>query len=255
MDTWPTIESARSFLQKGRGKNVKIAVLDSGIDASHPLLQGLVLADDIAIVEQGGQLGVVPGDGRDVFGHGTAIAGVLRTLAPEAEIGSFRVLGEELRSRSRIIREGARQALDRGYHILNCSFGCGREDQVILYKDWIDEAYVLGRHIVASCNNVDFLKPEWPGHFPTVITVNFSDSADPETFYCRCGTLVEFYARGQDVEVPWVGGGRKKVTGSSFAAPHMAALLARLLSGYPSLSPLEAKALLRHLAAPQPGRP
>jgi subtilisin len=253
VDTWPTIESALSFLQKGRGKNIKIAVLDSGIDASHPLLQGLVLADDVAIVEQGGQLEVVPGDGRDVFGHGTAIAGVLRALAPEAEIGSFRVLGEELRSRSRIIREGARQALDRGYHILNCSFGCGREDQVILYKDWIDEAYVLGRHIVASCNNVDFLKPEWPGHFPTVITVNFSDSPDPESFYCRCGTLVEFYARGQDVEVPWVGGGLKKVTGSSFAAPHIAALLARILSGYPSLSPLEAKALLRHLAAPQPG--
>jgi subtilisin family serine protease len=250
--TWPTIEKARCFLQQGRGRNVKIAVLDSGVDVSHPLLQGLTLADDVAIIEQGGRLGVASGEGRDLFGHGTAIAGVLQALAPEAEIGSFRVLGQELRSRSRIIREGVRQALDRGYHILNCSFGCGREDQVILYKDWIDEAYVLGRHIVASCNNVDFLKPEWPGHFPTVITVNFNESPDPEFFYCRSGTLVEFYARGQDVEVPWQGGGRKKVTGSSFAAPHLAALLARLLSGYPWLSPLEAKALLRHLAASPP---
>ena len=253
MHGWPTINEARAALREGRGKGVKIAVLDSGIEIGHPLLGGLTLADDVAITDRGTQLGVVDGQGRDVFGHGTAIAGVLRALAPEAEIGSFRVLGEQLRSRSLIIREGVRQALDRGYHILNCSFGCGREDQVLLYKDWVDEAYVLGRHIVASCNNLDFHKREWPGHFPTVITVNLTDTPDPEGFYCQGGTLVEFCARGQDVEVAWLGGGRKKVTGSSFAAPHLAALLARLLSGLPGLSPLLAKALLQGLAAAPPG--
>ena len=252
MDAWPSIEQARAALQHGRGKNVRIAVLDSGVEAGHGRLDGLRLADDVAVLDQGTRLAVVPGEGRDVFGHGTAIAGILRSLAPEAEIGSFRVLGEQLRSRSQIIREGVRQALDRGYHILNCSFGCGREDQVLLYKDWVDEAYVLGRHIVASCNNLDFLRPEWPGHFPTVITVNLTGSPNPECFYCRRGTLVEFYARGQDVEVAWLGGAQKKVTGSSFAAPHLAGLLARLISGCPGLSPLEAKALLKHLAAPFP---
>src|SRR5207237_5045999 len=152
---------------------VRISVLDSGIEAGHCLLGGLSLADDLAVIEQGLELVTAPGEGRDVFGHGTAIAGIIRQIAPEAQIGSFRVLGEQLRSRSWIIREGVRLALERGYHILNCSFGCGREDQVLLYKDWIDEAYVRDRHIVAACNNQDFTKREWPGHFPTVITVNF----------------------------------------------------------------------------------
>ena len=246
----PTIEQARAFLRSGKGTHIKIAVLDSGVETSHPLLQGLNLADDVAIIEEGHQINVIPGDGRDVYGHGTAIAGIIRQLAPEAEIGSFRVLGEHLRARTLIIREGARQAFERGYHILNCSFGCGRDDQVLLYKDWIDEAYNLGRHIVASCNNENFMKREWPGHFPSVTTVSFVDCMDAELFFCRLGQLVEFAARGQDIEVAWTGGGQKKVTGSSFAAPHISALLARMLSGSPALTPLQAKSLLHTLAAP-----
>ncbi|MGH7969089.1 MAG: S8 family serine peptidase, partial [Limisphaerales bacterium] len=113
-------------------------------------------------------------------------------------------------------------------------------------------AYIRGRHIVASCNNDDYAKREWPGHFPTVITVNFARCAEPTRFFWRRGQLVEFAARGQDVEVAWVGGGRKQVTGSSFAAPHVAGLLARLLSCSPRLTPLHAKALLQGLASPWP---
>jgi subtilisin family serine protease len=247
---WPTVEEAREFLTQGRGKGVKIAVLDSGIEVAHPFLENMALSDDVAIVDEGFQMAITPGGGRDVFGHGTAIAGIIRQVAPEANIGSFRVLGEQLRSRTLLIREGVRQALERGYHILNCSFGCGREDQVLLYKDWIDEAYVQGRHIVASCNNEDYMKREWPGHFPTVVTVNFTPCDRSELFFCRLGHLVEFAARGQDVEVAWRDGARKKVTGSSFAAPHVTGLLARLLSCCPDLSPVQAKALLHQLAAP-----
>ena len=247
---WLSLEEAGDCMRLGTGRGIKIAVLDSGIETNHPMLKGLGLADDLAIVEEGLQLLLKPGQGRDLFGHGTAIAGIIRQLAPEAEIGSFRVLGDQLRSRSAIIREGVRQALDRGYHILNCSFGCGREDQVLQYKDWIDDAYVRGRHIVAACNNRDFTKREWPGHFPSVITVNFGAVSNPEALYYRSGHLVEFIAQGQDIEVAWSNGGKKKVTGSSFSAPHATGLLARLISGRSSISPPQAKALLQRLALP-----
>ena len=230
------------------------------------MLEGLALADDLAVIDDGLRLTTIEGQGKDVFGHGTAIAGIIRRVAPDAEIGSFRVLGEQLRSRTLIIREGVRLALERGYHILNCSFGCGREDHVLHYKDWIDEAYLRGRHIVAACNNQDFMKREWPGHFPTVITVNFATAfvggasapanrldgeGSTELFY-RPGNLVEFIAPGQDIVVAWLAGAIKKVTGSSFAAPYVAGLLARLISGCPSLSPLHTKTLLQKLASPLP---
>jgi len=247
------VAEARDFLQRGTGEGIRIAVLDSGIEWAHPQLKQLHRGEDLAIHDDGVRLQTVDGEGYDLFGHGTAIASILHQLAPSAEIGSFRVLGQNLRSRTAIIREGVRQALERGYHILNCSFGCGREDHVLAYKDWIDAAYIRGRHIVAACNNHDFMKREWPGHFPSVITVNFTQADQLDTLFYRPGHLVEFGARGQDIEVAWAGGGVKKVTGSSFAAPHVAGLLARMLSCCPGLPPLEAKALLQRLASPKTG--
>lgn len=245
-----TVEEARRAIAEGTGEGIRIAVIDSGIEIDHPALAGLELADDVAVESDGLNLTVVDGGGSDVFGHGTAIAGIIRPVAPRARIGSFRVLNERLGGKTATIREGVRQAIDRGYHILNCSFGCRGDVKFIMhYKEWIDEAYLSGIHIVAACNNFDFSVPEWPGYFPSVITVNMGRVEGASFFYQR-GYLVEFVAAGQNVEVPWMGGTHKNVTGSSYAAPHMAALLARLLSVYPDLPPLEAKALLHRLAEP-----
>lgn len=250
MGRWITPEEALEAMQRGRGRGVRIAILDSGVEASHPSLGGLQLSDDIAIVENGLKLATVPGEGRDVFGHGTAVAGILRATAPEAEIGSIRVLGESLSARTAIILEGARQAIERGYHILNCSLGCGVPEHVLKYKSWVDEAYLRGVHVVAACNNQDSGRPEWPGFFTSVLTVNMARTEKDGEIYYRPGHLVEFAARGVDVEVPWCGGATKKVTGSSFAAPRLAGLLACMLSEEPRIAPLQAKALFHRLALP-----
>jgi subtilisin len=245
---WPSLEDARHALEHGKGSGIKIAVLDSGIETAHPFLEGVTLADDVAIEFDGNRLQLTSGQNQDTFGHGTAIAGIIHHMAPAAEIGSFRVLGQNLRSRTMIIRAAAFLAIERGYHIINCSFGCSREDHVLYYKDWIDAAYLQDRHVVAACNNQDFAKREWPGHFPTVITVNSQRCSSPEEFQYRRGNLSEFSANGENIVVPWLGGTIKKVTGSSFAAPHVAGLLARLLSGMPGLSSLQTKALFASLA-------
>jgi subtilisin family serine protease len=165
---WIDLEDARRALAEGDGNGVRIAIIDSGVDMSHPSLAHLVLAHDIQISDNGVQAETKAGNGTDVFGHGTAVASIINKLAPKASLGSFQVLGEQLRSRTILIREGVRQAIDAGYDILNCSFGCGVKEQVLLYKDWIDEAYLKGIHIVAACNNIDFRRPEWPGFFPRV---------------------------------------------------------------------------------------
>jgi len=251
MSYWLTLEEAADDIRRGTGKGVKIAVIDSGVETSHADLAGLQLSDDVAVVEEDITLKAVAGGGLDLFGHGTAIASIIRKLAPEAQIGSFRVLGERLQSRTAIIREGVRQALDRGYNILNCSFGCRGEEQFIMkYKDWVDEAYLNGVHVVAACNNDDFSLPEWPGFFTSVITVNMAVTTELEAFYYRPGLLVEFAAAGVDVDVAWKNGGRRNACGSSYAAPRVAAMLARLLSVRPNLPPAEAKALLQQLALP-----
>lgn len=244
------LEEAREALAKGTGKGVRIAVMDSGIEIDHPNLAGISLLDDLHVVGAGVQIEVRPGDGSDIYGHGTAVAGLIRRLAPDAEIGSIRVLGENLASRTVIIREGVRQAIDRGYHILNCSFGCGLPQHIFQYKEWIDEAYLKGIHVVSACNNYDFTTPEWPGYFPSVVTVNMARSDDECSFFYKPGHLVEFAARGVNVTLSWNQHSTKEVTGSSFATPIMSSLLARLISVMPGLRPLEAKSILQRLAKP-----
>jgi len=247
---WISPEDAADAVRQGTGRGVRIAILDSGVEVSHPVLQGLQLVDDVAIVEDGLQLKVAQSDGRDVYGHGTAVAGIIRAAAPEAELGSIRVLGESLGARTAIILEGAHLAIERGYHILNCSLGCAIPEHVLQYKAWVDEAYLRGVHVVAACNNHDFARPEWPGFFTSVLTVNMARTGGEGDVFYKPGHLVEFAARGVDVEVPWRGGAVKKVTGSSFAAPRVAGLLARLLSVVPEISPVQAKALFHRFATP-----
>ena len=102
MNHWISPSEAAEALRRGRGRGVRIAVLDSGVDVTHPAFAGRTLCDDLAIVEDGHRLKVVPGEGRDLFGHGTAVAGIIQEVAPEAEIGSIRVLGESLSARTAI---------------------------------------------------------------------------------------------------------------------------------------------------------
>lgn len=244
------LTAARAAVASADGAGVRVAVIDSGIDASHPALSRLRLADDVAVESDGVRLVPRDGAGEDLYGHGTAVAGILARLAPAAEVGSFRVLDAGLAGRAEAVREGVRLAIERGYGILNCSFGSrGDARSVMQYKEWIDEAYLAGVHVVAACNNFDFSVREWPGHFPSVIAVNMARAGGLSLYRAR-GTLVEFAAAGERVEVAWRGGGRKLVTGSSYAAAHVSALLARLLSVFPRLTPVEAKAVLHRLAEP-----
>jgi subtilisin family serine protease len=248
---WISPDDAADALHTGSGEGVKIALLDSGIETTHPDLAGLELAHDAVVIEDAGRLRVVEADGQDVFGHGTAVAGIIREIAPRATLGSIRVLDGSNRARSEMICEGARFAIERGYHILNCSFGARLRQQVLLFKDWVDLAYLRGVHVVAACNNEDFRQPEWPGDFSSAITVNMIRTlATEHIFRNPPGTLVEFAALGVDVPVAWKNGTRAEMTGSSFAAPRVAGLVARLLSTHPRLPPAQLKALLHAIATP-----
>jgi subtilisin len=254
--TWISLEDARSAIASGTGKGVRIAVLDSGIEISHPGLEGMRLADDLAFISDGNTVCVEPGAGTDINGHGTGIAGIIHALVPEARLGSFRVLRMgvfDLTSKRDIIRRAALEAIDRRYRILNCSFGCKGEKEFIMeFKDWVDEAYIKGVHITSACSNRDFTEREWPAYFPTVVTVDKMDIDRIDRFFYRPGNLVEFVAKGQYSDLLWLGGKTKDGFGTSFAAPVATALLARLLSVHPDLSPLAAKELLRLTAEPWP---
>jgi subtilisin family serine protease len=245
-EAWLEERQVDEALARCDGSGVKIAIIDSGVETSHPGLNTVELADDWVLEENFGAAHVEPGSGVDLYGHGTAVAAVIHRFAPGAVLGSFRVLNARLGSRNHLIREGARMAIERGYRVLNCSFGC-RDEQgrfAMLYKDWLDLAYLRRVHVVTACNNENFNVQEWPGFFNSCINVNMAKGLKEHLAY-RADHLVEFSAEGVDVHLPWKDGSYKTVTGSSFAAPVVSGYLARLLEAFPDLTIHQAKALLQ----------
>lgn len=250
---WPDLEVAREALKSGNGSGVKVAIIDSGIDVGHPDLSGLTLEDDVSVSCDGINLQIFEGVGGDVYGHGTAVASLVRKEAPGVSIGSFRALDSSNHARSFVIAECVNQAISRGYQVINCSFGCrGLPRYLMEYKEWVDRAYLEGVQVVAACSNIDVGIREWPAYFPSVISVRGIDCA-PDELYFSPGRMVSFFASGERVEVPWLNGEKKVETGSSYAAPLVAGKIAKLISGLPGVNPWTIKPLLSALA--QPVRP
>jgi subtilisin family serine protease len=251
---WITPQMGLDALAAGDGAGVKVAIIDSGIEADHPALSKLKIADRLAVTTRIGKSHVEEDGEGDVYGHGTAVAGIVHRIAPQASIGSFRVLRPNgVPTEPLAIRGAVLEALARGYQIINCSFGSpGRSGDVLVFKDWIDRAYLAGAHAVAACGNLDPDEREWPSHFSSLISVGVAACGEGE-IHNRPGHIVEFAAAGESRRVPWKGGGEKAVLGSSFAAPQVSGLIARILSKHPEISPPLMKALLREVASPVRG--
>ena len=84
----------------------------------------------------------------------------------------------------------------------------------------------------------------YPWRFSSVISVGSHEATDPMTFYYNPEPPVEFFARGLDVDVAWLGGSTLRCTGNSFATPHVSGLCALVLSKHPELTPFQLKSVL-----------
>ena len=87
------------------GRGVRVAVVDSGIEADHPALGGMVRGH-VSVVEQQGEISYDDSPHDDAFGHGTACAGIIHGLAPQARIVSVKVLGSGLSGKAAAFLRG-----------------------------------------------------------------------------------------------------------------------------------------------------
>jgi subtilisin len=185
-------------------------------------------------------------DTGDVSGHGTACAGIIRSLAPGCEITSVRVLGADLTGGGDALLAGLRWAVRERHHVVNLSLSTTKARFADALRELTDEAYFGGCLIVASAHNMPV--DSWPWRFAPVLSVASHAEPDPEAFFYNPHPPVEFHARGVDVEVGWAGGATIRASGNSFATPHMAGMAARVLGAHPGLRPYEVKTAL-HLSA------
>jgi subtilisin len=229
------------------GAGVKVAIIDSGIEVGHPSVGEIAGAVAIDYDPDAHTLvRFIEGPHEDLFGHGTACAGIIRNLAPDCEIYSVRVLGERLTGKGVVFAAGLRWCIDNGMNVVNLSLSSGKRDYFDLFHELADEAYFRNVMLVSAVNNIP--KPSYPSLYSSVFSVAAHGRKDPFSFDYNPSPPVEFGAPGIDVEVAWSGGSRCLATGNSFAAPHIAGIVTRILGKHRGLTPFEVKTILRAVA-------
>lgn len=228
------------------GRGVVVAVVDSGVDASHPMVGALDRAVAVQVTDEKAQTSeVVDDEVGDVAGHGTACAAMVRSVAPGTTLWSVRVLGDGLTGKGWAVADGLEWTLDAGAKVVNLSLSTPNELLDRRFRRLCDRAARDGVLVVAALSNER--RATIPAEFTSVLSVAAVAGVAPGTVMYQ-GAQAEWGAPGVDVEVAWSGGSTIRATGNSFAAPVVAGLVARIVSKHPELRPFEVRTVLRALA-------
>lgn len=227
------------------GKGVSVAIIDSGIERDHPALEGSVQGGVIVewdANERNKVRYVEDHDLIDLSGHGTACAGIIHAIAPDAELFSVRVLGRDMTAKALQFAGGLRWAIEQEMYVVNLSLSTSRAEYYALFHELADQAYFNNIVLVSAVNNISV--PSYPSLYSSVISVAAHDCHEPLTYYYNPSPPVEFGALGINVEVSWLNGGSCVSTGNSFAAPHIAGIVALIRAKHPNLTPFQIKTVL-----------
>lgn len=245
------IEVASEFLlddewKTATGKGVRIAVIDSGVDTNHKDLEGKI-SQSFTAKKDGKKVIFVESDEGDSAGHGTACAGIISSIAPDAEISSVKVLGSTGLGDGHAFLAGLEFAVKNRFEVINLSLGTTKPQFAMPLHDLLNRAYTSSCVIVAAANNLP--QPSYPSVFTSsVVSVSKKDDLDPFNFEFRFGKTIELATTGVNVKTPWLNNGYRKLTGNSFACPNITGIIALLLEKYPKLTPFQVKSALYAIA-------
>ncbi len=238
---WPEQVTRDWALGGATGTSIRVCILDSGVDATHPLVGELESAVVISVGEDDAIIAEEDTEG-DVSGHGTACAGIVRRLAPECHLSSVRVLGAGFTGTGAVLLGGLRYAIEQGFDVINMSLSTTKKPFASILHELADNAYFKRTVLVASAHNMPV--ESYPWRFSSVISVGSHEEPDALDYFYNPSPPVEFFGRGVNVEVPWLGGRTLTVSGNSFATPHMSSICALILSKHPELTPFQLKSVL-----------
>lgn len=239
--TWPDRVDREWAWGGSTGKGAVVAVVDSGIERGHPLV-GEVEEAVVVTGAVGEEPSIDEDEQGDACGHGTACAGIVRSLAPECRLVSVRVLGSGYTGSGRLLVAGLRWAIDRGVDVINMSLSTTKLDLAAALHELTDTAYFNRTIVVASAHNMPV--ESFPWRFSSVLSVGSHELDRGDAFYYNPNPPVEFFARGVEVDVAWVDGSTLRTTGNSFATPHMSGFCALIRAKHPELTPFQVKNVL-----------
>ncbi|WP_027883391.1 S8 family serine peptidase [Meiothermus rufus] len=238
-----------------RGNGVRVAVLDTGVDAAVLQLPGYDFVEEDLTPQD-----AFPG------GHGTGAAGLVKEVAPDAQIVPVRVCDASGTCRASWVVRGVCWVLQnhQGPTVLNLSLG--GDTPVEALKIALQAALGQGIPVAAAAGNQG--NQGSPAHYPAALDLPglvAVGALEPEpgptqgglrpASYSTRGAYVDLAAPGTALECVTPGGGQGQCTGTSFATPLVAGAMALWLSAQPNLTPTQVQQNLEQYAKPLPFAP
>lgn len=210
-----------------QGAGVKVAVLDTGVDATHPVLAGHIAVNGYDYVDNDKTPIDAPG-GKD-FGHGTFVSGLVLLMAPQAEVLPVRVLRPDGSGDAFHVAAGIYYAAEQGANIINLSLGTDRDAGIL--RRSVLFAQNAGCLVTAAMGNEDLNADDvYPAAYPNVIAVAATDFNDGKASFSNFGPVVDLAAPGVGVVSAYPQGRYAQWSGTSFATPLVSAEAALLFA-------------------------
>ncbi|MHA7962745.1 S8 family peptidase [Paenibacillus sp. CAU 1782] len=241
----PSIAVEQGWTLSRGDEGVVIAVLDTGVQSSHPDLKGRLL-DGTNIVNTG----KTPDD--DV-GHGTHVAGIIGAAVNNGEgvagvswfnkIMPIKVLDSSGAGSTYSVAQGIIWAVDHGAKVINMSLGNYAKADFL--HDAIKYAYERDVVLIAASGNDNTDRPGYPAAYPEVFAVAATASNDQKASFSNYGDYIDVAAPGDSIASTYPGSQYAALSGTSMASPHVAALAGLIRSINPELSNEEVMEIMR----------
>lgn len=228
------------------GHGVELALIDGGVDPTHPALLNKISRALIAVSGYNEAASVVElpvEDSRDESGHGSAAAGLIAGIAPGARIASVRVFDGTRTCSRQAANAALAWAIESGIRLIYMSVSTRSEEKAARVKSLCELAYRRNCIVVAPLENSGCLS--FPAAFPTVIGVDCGNFGSVYDVRYQQGAKVEYVAHGMRIPAPSVAGDYVRVSGTSFASANVTGLIALILEAFPGISVFEVKAILK----------
>jgi hypothetical protein len=240
------------------GEGVSVCVVDSGIERVLLEQRQRQRGQELLPIEGGvftaGRAEPLPYDGHQSAPHGTTVADIVLTLAPRVRLYSADVFGPLGTCEVEVVIAALHWAVDIWKcKVINLSLGVAEQRLQQLQRRHqllraVEDAYYKDAIVIAAAHNEHPLTRSYPAVFaPPLISVDKQLYDDPLQFAYRLHEQIEFEAHGRGYLGPFAA-----EPATSWAAPHLAGIAARILSLRPDLKPFEVKTILYWLFQGRP---
>ena len=229
------------------GENVKVGILDTGIDLDHPDLKNNIAGGANFVSNAKSE--------DDDNGHGSHVAGVVAAIdneegivgvAPKAKLYAVKVLDRRGSGYLSDIISGIEWCVTNNIQVINMSLGSSYDVQA--FHDAITAAYNAGIVIVCAAGNNSGGSVDYPGKYTETIAVSAVTSSNEIAYFSSIGDEVDFAAPGANIYSTYKSASYKALNGTSMASPHVAGVVALVLYKYPSATPAQVKTHLINTA-------